>query len=83
MRWRVRSAVWPGYDAAVLTQERLAEILALAGFVLVVMGFVTGPEIVCIREPCEQPLNVPVLVAGIAMLAMAVGWAIALRLRKP
>ena len=73
----------PDYDAAVLTQERLAEILALAGFVLVVMGFVTGPEIVCIQEPCEQPLNMPVLLAGITMLALAVGWAIALRLRKP
>lgn len=66
-----------------LTQERLAEILALAGFVLVVLGFVTGPQIVCIQAPCEQPLNMPVLVAGVTMLVIAVGWAIALRLRKP
>jgi hypothetical protein len=65
----------------VLTQERLAEILALAGFVLVVLGFVTGPQIVCVREPCGQPLNVPVLLAGVTMLVIAVAWTVALRLR--
>ncbi len=66
-----------------LTQERLAEILALAGFVLVVLSFVTGPQIVCVREPCEQPLNTPLLAAGVAMLVFSIAWTVALRLRKP